>query len=157
MSTATHDPQEIANLLYRYGFLIDAGDLDGIGEHFKHATMLADGTDLEVSGAENIANHYKKSTRIYPETGTPRTKHTFSNLLIEVDAAGQTATSESNYLVYQQTEKLPLQVIITGRYFHRYEKHDGKWQVKIHKFFVDHVGDLSQHLLFDLADAQKNE
>ena len=148
------DHQAIANVLYRYGYLIDAGDFDGIGRLFEHARMGAQGQSDTWSGREAIAQRYRETTRLYPETGTPRTKHCFSNLLIEVDASGVAATCEANYVVLQQTETLPLQPIITGRYHQRYEKHDGAWRVVEHRFFVDQVGDLSQHLLFDLARAQ---
>ena len=151
------DEQAIANLLYRYGFLLDAGDFDGVGRHLGDARLCADGAELDITGAEAIARHYEATTRRYPDTGTPKTKHTFSNLLIEIGPTGRTATSHANYVVFQQTEKLPLQPIIAGRYDHRYEKRGSDWRIVYKKFYVDLVGDLSHHLLFDLADAQKND
>ena len=78
------DHVSIANLVYRYGELIDAGDYDGIGELLAHAVITADGADVEWSGAEEITNMYTQSTRLYDD-GTPRTKHVITNLLIEVD------------------------------------------------------------------------
>jgi ketosteroid isomerase-like protein len=151
------DPQEIANLLYRYGYLIDGGDFAGIGALFGDAVLTADGTDLRVSGADAIQRYYESTTRRYEDSGTPKTKHVFTNLLIEVDDARDTAESQANYLVLQATDKLSLQPIITGRYKHSYEKRGGRWRFTLVKFFVDQVGDLSQHLLFDLAKVQTNE
>ena len=146
--------QLIANLLYRYGYLVDAGDFTGIGALLSEAVVTADGTDRHLTGAEAIARHYERTTRRYPDTGTPKTKHVFSNLLIEIDGQRGLATSQANYMVLQQTDELPLQPIITGRYHHRYERRGEVWRITLHKFFVDQVGDLSQHLLFDLAEAQ---
>ena len=49
--------------------------------------------------------------------------------------------------MFQATEALPLQPIITGRYEDKFERVDGRWRYTEKKFFVDLVGDLSQHLL----------
>ena len=49
--------------------------------------------------------------------------------------------------MFQATEALPLQPIITGRYEDKFERVDGRWRYTEKKFFVDLVGDLSQYLL----------
>ncbi len=74
-----------------------------------------------------------------------------SNLILEIDAAAGSAEARSHFTVHQQTEELRLQVIITGRYRDRIERVDGRWRFTSRCFFVDQIGDLSQHLLFDLA------
>jgi hypothetical protein len=150
------DYHEIANLIYEYGYRIDAGDFDGIGRLLADARLLADGVGMDVSGADAIADHYRSTTRLYDDTGTPKTKHVFTNLQIEIDEAHGTARGRTNYLVFQQTDALPLQPIITGHYEHRFERRGGAWRITEKKFFVDQVGDLSQHLLFDLAAAQRD-
>ena len=40
------------------------------------------------SSADAIARHYESTTRRYEDTGTPKTKHVFTNLQIEIDEAG---------------------------------------------------------------------
>ena len=40
-----NDETAIANLVYRYAELIDAGDYDGIGALFADAVITADGSD----------------------------------------------------------------------------------------------------------------
>ena len=102
------DEQAIRNLLYRYGYLIDAGDFQGIGELFQDAVLTSDTGGMEVSGADAIAKHYASTTRIYPDTGTPKTKHVFTNMWIEGDDTQGVATSKTNYIVFQQTDELPL-------------------------------------------------
>ena len=150
------DEQSIKNILYEYGYRIDAGDFAGIGELFADATLTADGTDVDVRGADAIQKYYESSTRIYEDTGTPKTKHVFSNLLIEIDEEGALATSRANYFVMQQTDALPLQIIVSGRYEHRYSKRDGRWRLTHKKFYVDQIGDLSQHLLFDFESRSRD-
>ena len=146
---------EIENLIYRYGELIDAGEFDAIGEHMKHATLTAEGTEMHLQGPKAIAGNYHHSTRIYPDTGTPKTKHVFTNPQLEIDEAAGTATGKTYYTVFQQTDVLPLQAIITGRYRHAFARIDGKWEITEKHFYVDQVGDMSQHLLMELDDAQK--
>lgn len=148
------DYHEIANLVYEYGYRVDAGDFEGVGQLLADARLIADGTPMDVSGADAIARHYESTTRRYEDTGTPKTKHVFTNLQIEIDEAGGTARGRAHYLVLQQTDVLPLQPIITGRYEHCFERRGGSWRITRKKFFVDQVGDLSHHLLFDLASSQ---
>ena len=147
------DYHEIANLLYEYGYRIDAGDFEGIGQLLADARLISDGAPMDVRGADAIARHYARTTRRY-EDGTPRTKHVFSNLQIEIDESRGVARGKANYVVFQQTDALPLQPIITGHYQHRFEKRGGSWRITEKKFFVDQLGDLSHHLLFDLDTAQ---
>lgn len=151
------DEQAIQNIVYEYGYLIDAGDFAGIGRHFGDAILSSEGSDLHVTGAEAIQKHYEASARIYEDSGTPKTKHVFTNFMIEIDDSGVLASSKANYSVLQQTDDLPLQTIISGHYEHRYAKRDGTWRLTHKKFFVDQIGDLSHHLLYSLSDAQKNQ
>ena len=148
------DHHEIANLIYEYGYRIDAGDFDGVGRLLADARLTADGLEMDVRGADAIAAHYASTTRIYEDTGTPKTKHVFTNMQIRIDEPSGTARARTHYFVFQQTDALPLQPIITGHYEHRFEKRGQGWRITEKKFFVDQVGDLSHHLLFDLADAQ---
>lgn len=142
-----HAPTEIANLLYTYARLIDGGDYAGIGQLFAHARLTAEDSPMDVRGADAIAAHYARTTRLYPDTGTPKTKHVMTNPIIEVDEEAGTATCHAYYTVLQATEALPLQPIIAGRYEDTFERVDGRWRYTGKKFFVDLVGDLSQHLL----------
>ncbi len=144
---------EIKNLLYRYAELIDSGDFKGIGELFGDCVMTADGTEMNLRGPEAITGNYTRSTRLYPDTGTPKTKHVLTNLLVEVDEKNDSASMRSYYTVLQQTDALALQPIIAGRYHQTFARVDGCWRFKTHTFFVDLVGELGQHLLMNLDNA----
>ncbi len=147
-------PTEIANLLYTYAQLVDTGDHAGIGKLFEHARLTAENGAMDVQGADAIAAHCARTTRIYPDTGTPKTKHVMSNPIIEVDETAGTATCNAYYTVLQATESLPLQPIIAGRYEDKFERVAGRWRYTEKKYFVELVGDLSQHLLMGLGDAR---
>ena len=138
---------EIANLLYTYARLVDSGNYASIGKLFEHARLTAEDSDMDVRGANAIAAHYARTTRLYPDTGTPKTKHVMSNPIIEVDDEAGLATCNAYYTVLQATEALTLQPIIAGRYEDHFERVDGRWRYTGKKFFVELVGDLSQHLL----------
>jgi 3-phenylpropionate/cinnamic acid dioxygenase small subunit len=144
---------EIANLLYRYGELVDSGDFEGIGRLLADAVVSDASGRLELRGAEAVTRLYERTTRRYPDTGTPKTRHLIHNPIIEVDEARGTATCRACYTVLQRTEALPFQPIVSGRYDDAFERVDGAWRFARHRFHVDLVGDLSQHLLVDLEVA----
>jgi 3-phenylpropionate/cinnamic acid dioxygenase small subunit len=144
-----NDEAAIANLVFRYAELIDGGDYDGIGALFADAVITAEGGSVEWRGAEAITAMYVNGTRRY-EDGTPRSKHVTSNLIVEVDDARAHATCRSYYTVLQQTDEVPLQPIVSGRYHDKFARAvDGPWRFTHRHMFVDLVGDLTKHLLFE--------
>jgi hypothetical protein len=97
----------IQNLLNRYSDAVDRGD---------------------------FAAQLRKWTRVYPETGNPRTRHLCTNPIID-------------FVVFQAAESFPLQPIITGSYVDRFEKVGGSWRFAERRELVGQAGDLSAHLL----------
>jgi 3-phenylpropionate/cinnamic acid dioxygenase small subunit len=142
------DHVAIANLVFRYAELIDAGDFDGIGALFADATITAEGSDVEWRGEQAITEMYVNSTRRYDD-GTPRTKHVTTNLVVEVDDGREVATCRSYFTVFQQTDTVPLQPIVAGRYRDEFRR-TVEWRFTRRHMIVDLVGDVSQHLLFEL-------
>jgi len=150
------DPRtEIANRIYHYGELVDAGDFAGVARLLAHARVRDASGQLDLRGADAIEQLYVRTTRRYPDTGTPKTKHLITNLIVELDPGGARAACRSHYTVLQQTDTLPLQTIIAGRYQHQLERVAGEWRIVEHVFFVDLVGDLSHHLLVGLDAARR--
>ena len=144
----TDPAREIEHLLYRYAEAIDAGDFDGIGALFRHGRICGEGESGPVTladGAEAGREFYRALVRLYDD-GTPRTRHVTTNAVIEVDDATGTATSRSSYTVFQATEALPLQAIITGRYRDTFHRIGGTWCFASRTMVADLTGDLSQHL-----------
>jgi len=144
---------QIANLLYRYAECIDTGDLAGAAELFAHARIRVGGPDPshDTVDANRLLGIWKSLIRLYPD-GTPRTKHVVSNPIIHVDEPAGTADCRSYYTVLQQTDELPLQTIVTGRYHDRFERVDGQWRYCYRDLtLIDMVGDVSHHLTQPIA------
>jgi 3-phenylpropionate/cinnamic acid dioxygenase small subunit len=154
----TFDRPAIAELIYRYAELIDAGDFAGVGELLAGAVVTFEGNDREYRGTERIRRLYEGSTRRYPD-GTPMTKHVMSNVIVTsgeeggaAEATVKTAASRSYYTVFQAVPgELALQPIIAGRYRHRFELLNDQWHITGFHVIVDLLGDLGSHLLFDLS------
>jgi 3-phenylpropionate/cinnamic acid dioxygenase small subunit len=144
------DADVIRNLLYRYAECIDAADFDGVAALFAHGAVSAAGMKEPARGVAAVARLYRASSRVH-EDGTLRTQHQVLNPIVEIDAAAGTATARSRYVVLQATPKLPLQPIIAGRYRDQFERVAGAWRFTLREIQIDLVGDLSEHLLFDLA------
>lgn len=133
------DKLEITELLYRYAELIDAGDFDGVGK------LLGRGNFMGVAGAEAIAALFAKTTRRFPDhANTPRTRHLVLNPIVELD--GDTARARSTFCVVQQTETVPLQPIVVGRYADTFARDDAGWYFTERVADVQMVGNVSDHL-----------
>ncbi|MDG5481574.1 nuclear transport factor 2 family protein [Mycolicibacterium gadium] len=141
------DKLDITELLYRYAELIDAGDFDGVGTLLSKASFGGTGPQ-GVSGADNIAKLFAATTRRYPDHGnTPRTRHLVLNPI--VDLAGTTATARSTFCVVQDTESVPIQPIVVGRYFDAFALDADGWHFTERKVEIQMLGDVSDHLMVD--------
>jgi 3-phenylpropionate/cinnamic acid dioxygenase small subunit len=148
MSTAD-DKLAITELLYRYAELIDAGDFDGVGQLLARATF-AGTRSPQTSGAEAITKLLAMTTRRYPEHGnTPRTRHLVLNPIVDVEDG--TASARSTFCVIQNTEMVPLQPIVVGRYFDTFAHDEQGWFFTERKVDVEMIGDVSAHLTLDPA------
>jgi hypothetical protein len=141
----------ITNLMYRYAECIDAADFDGVADLLAHATLTAEGTSMFLDNRAAIHAHFADGVRVHEE-GTLRTKHVTTNPIVEVDEAAGTATCRSYCFVLQASPPaLTLQPIWAGRYHDSFQRVDGQWRFATRHFITDLVGDMSQHLLFDLS------
>ena len=111
-TTAPDDATAIANEMYRYAELIDAGLFAELGELMEHCTFrYGEQAVAGPSGAVAIAESYRATVIIYAD-GTPRTRHVTTNPIIEID--GDTARARSTYTVLQQAPDSPIETIISG-------------------------------------------
>jgi SnoaL-like protein len=143
------DWHAIETLIMTYAERVDLGDFAGVADLFDGATYRSVlGDDVMVQeGRDAVLATFETLVRRYPD-GTPRTKHVTTNVMVEID--GDAATARSYYTVMQQTDVLPLQPIICGRYHDAFAKTGGAWRFTDRLIFSDLVGDLSQHLLADV-------
>lgn len=143
--------EAIRNLLGRYGELIDAGDFDGLGDLFAGAVLRDPAGNETARGRDAVVALYTSTTRRHAD-GTPRTRHLTANAIVEVDTAAGTATARSAYVVFQATDAVPLQPVVSGRYRDRFavDPATGTWSFTERTITVDLLGDLSDHLTFRL-------
>ena len=139
----------ITTLLYHYAELMDAADFDGVRELFSDAVLTNEGVSEEVVGGEAIAKLYRRTNRVHDD-GTLRTRHLTTNVIIDIDENADIATARSAFVVLQETPGLPLQPIATGRYRDEFRRSSGDWRFARRHIAVDHVGNVSEHLAFDL-------
>ena len=145
--------QHVTALIYAYASSIDSGDYAAVGELFANGAIAyaPDAPEAEqVTGSEAVLASYEATTRLYDD-GTPRSRHLTTNLTVDVDHLFGTATANSYFTVLQQTDELPLQPIISGTYADTFHIVEGVWCFKLRVIEVGQMGDLSQHLLFDLS------
>lgn len=144
------DEQAIANLVLSYAERVDAGDFEGVGALFADATyrVAVGDTELVVGAALEVTRQMHEFVQVHAD-GTPRTRHQTTNLIIEVDEDGMSATCRSSYCVLQVVASV-LQPIIVGRYHDSFAKVDGAWRFTDRLVFTDLSGNLSGHLRHNL-------
>ena len=134
----------ISNLLYEYTHRFDLGDFEGAAELFKNARIKV-GDDTWIDHEQLLAN-WRNMVIIYDD-GTPKTKHTCTNPIIEIDEDNNRAATRSYYVVYQQTATLPLQAVAAGRYYDSFERVDNVWRFSERNYsLLDMMGNMKDHL-----------
>lgn len=139
--------RQITAIVFGYANALDTGDMETMAELFKHGQIRVDGREGGYVGSEGVVGMFRDNNRWYD--GIPATKHVTTNLVIEVDDDGRHAASRSYFTVLQQTDELPLQIVIAGRYHDRFERRDGRWVLTDRLEFCDLIGNLSAHLTFN--------
>lgn len=133
----------IESLIAAYAELVDDGDFEGVGRLLANATFA--GATGSVTGRNAIEQMLRENVIVYAD-GTPRTKHLITNVAIEVDEESATATARSYFTALQPLPGLGLQPIVSGRYYDRFERHEGRWRFVERRVRTDLVGDTSHHL-----------
>ena len=134
----------ILRLMNEYCYRIDTGDLAGFAGLFEQATfhVLGDPEGARV-GAEGVLGMLVNVT-LYD--GVPHTKHVLTNVQIDVDEAGLSATAQSYITVFQGlAPDFPLQAIFIGHYHDRFVNDAGNWRFESREISPDLIGDLSRH------------
>lgn len=139
----TSPEQQINNLLHRYAELIDGARFDECAALFERAVFRMGEHDVT---PEQMLAHWKSLVIVHPD-GTLRTAHVTTNLLIEFDESGTSATCRSRFTVLQQTDTLALQPICSGRYHDTFAVTEtGEWYFTSRAYAMPLVGNTSEHM-----------
>jgi hypothetical protein len=134
---------EINRLLATYVHYLDDGKFAEIAGMMANASFDVLG-DV-ATGRNEVAAFLQGGVQRHAD-GTPRTWHALSNILINVDPAGDRAASVSYFTVHQELEGLPLQPIVAGRYHDTFELHGGEWRFATRAIKARLIGDLRFHV-----------
>lgn len=135
----------ITSLMYEYADCVDRGDYDGIGRLFAHGRITQKHGGAPTVGAGAVTALYHHTTKLHPD-GTTRTRHVNANIQVDIDEPRDTATARSVFVVFQATDRVPLQPIVSGRYRDRFERIGGVWRWAEREMDVEHIGAVRDHL-----------
>lgn len=139
------DYAQIHNLLFQYALYLDTGDVKAMADMFAAAEVHFGENHVVRHDAAQVFAAYGV-TRIYPDTGTPKTHHVTSNVMVVPDGP-DAARSRSYFTVFQAVAgTLPLQPVIAGRYQDRFVKQAGAWRFAERRIEMTLFGTLSAHL-----------
>lgn len=116
--------------------------VDANADLLAHASFKVG--DAIVEGRDGIA-HFLRTNLQYHVDDTPRTWHSVSNVIIDVESA-TAASSICYFTVHQELPGLPLQPIVTGRYIDSFERHDDTWRFATREVEGRLFGDVSKHV-----------
>jgi 3-phenylpropionate/cinnamic acid dioxygenase small subunit len=155
MSAGTWESHHaITTLMYRYVEYVDAADFDGIASLFADGRITNEGVNGAVVGPDAVRALYENTNRVHAD-GTLRTRHLTANVMVDIDEAAGSASARSAFIVFQQTTELPLQPIVAGRYRDTFTRSGdttgADWRFECRHIIVDQVGDVREHLKFDLS------
>ena len=138
------DIEAIRRLHHSYADAFDSGDLDGFAALFEHGTLHLRGVDEPATGSAAVRRLVERCVILYD--GTPATNHLMHNLIVDLDADGETARSSTYVQVLQALPDFPPQTIATGIYRDVLRRRDGAWT--FHERVTDGSlrGDVSRHL-----------
>jgi hypothetical protein len=141
------DRDEISNLIARYAELLNLGQIDELGDLFRHGRITSTTGDQVYDGTDAVKEMYRASV-VFPEN-LPDTLLFTSNLQIDVD--GDSATGKAYFLGMHQTTN-GVAAVIAGRYHDEFRRIDGKWWFHHRHMLPDLAGDLSSHLTAPLDE-----
>ncbi|MDG2473515.1 MAG: nuclear transport factor 2 family protein [Pseudomonadales bacterium] len=141
-----NDEQEVSNLLFTYTHRFDEGDFEGAATLFQHAQIIV-GALGETVDYLGLLENWRRMVMLCDSSGMPRTMHTCTNVIININLDDGTARARSYYVVYQQTDSLPLQAIVAGRYVDTFELVEEQWRFSQRDYrLMEIIGNIDEHL-----------
>lgn len=134
----------LTGMVHRYCGLFDAARFDEFAAQFEHGQWHR--ADPGAAAARRWIDEY-----VLLYDGRPGTNHVTTNLVVEVDADGVSATASSYVTVFQSLPDFPLQPIYAGRYRDRFARVGDEWRWLRRQSIGDLYGDISHHVRLPTA------
>lgn len=148
---ATVDPADrdaVVALLAAYSDAIDDGDFARVAEVLSAAEIQTEDGAVVATGRDQVLALYEGTTRLHDD-GTPRTAHLVTNVVVEPGDGPDELRARSRFVVFQATDRVPLQPVVVGRYDDVFVRTAGAWQFSRRRMVPQLWGDVSDHLTFD--------
>jgi len=132
------DRVAIERLMVEYCRRIDAGDLHGFAELFRHGSWLGN------AGYEQTLDWLRNNIILYD--GSPMTQHLMSAVTIDVDRQNERATARCYITVLQQVPgDSTISVIAANTYRDAFARRHGSWHFAQRRIIRMLRGDTSKH------------
>lgn len=135
--------EAITRLVFAYCTTIDSGRLDDTARLFSNGTWRPSPRSA-FTGFDEMRDFLNENILLHH--GATGTRHTISNLRIDLAADGQTARSDCYVIVYQSVGGRAPHAIFQGAYEDSFALSDDQWQFTERKIIGDGFGDMSQHM-----------
>jgi 3-phenylpropionate/cinnamic acid dioxygenase small subunit len=142
---------QIQKLITRYAQCADRAEFDEIAELYRHCVLYMPGDlviDVPREGIGRYLEWYKRIIRVYPDSGTTKTRRLVGTIIIDDDGV-DCAKGEWNVVCFQAIKDFPLQAIAAATLYDKYQKVGEQWRLIERREDLELVGDLSRHIRFD--------
>lgn len=129
----------LTGMIHRYCTLFDTARFDEFAAQFEQGQWHR--AEPGVAAARRWIDEW-----VLLHDGRPGTKHVTTNLIVDVDVDGTTATASSYVTVFQALPDFALQPIYAGRYRDEFTQVDGVWRWARRRAIGDLYGDISRHV-----------
>src|SRR3954454_4860235 len=137
------DQDAITRLLFAYCEGIDSGDFNQTARLFNRGTWFLN-PETPCAGFEAVSSFLHDSVILY---GTVReTRHTVSNIRIDIDSQRSRATCRSTVIVFQSVPGQAPHIMFQGAYDDVFSRTGGEWHFHERRIETDGTGDMSLHL-----------
>lgn len=134
--------EAITRLIFAYCSSIDSGRLDDTARLFSDGTWRPGLRSF--TGFDEM--HEFLSENVLLHDGVTGTRHTISNLRIDIADDGRTARSDCYVIVYQSVDGSAPHIIFQGAYEDSFSRVDEQWRFAERKIIADGFGDMSRHM-----------
>jgi hypothetical protein len=134
---------EITRLLFAYCVGIDSGNLDDTARLFANGTWYLT-ADSPISGFDAVSLFLNDNVILY--SGVPGTRHTVSNIVIDLADDQKSARARSYVVVFQTVPGNPPHIMFQGAYEDTFARGVEGWHFDERRIHTDGTGDMSLHL-----------